>query len=221
MMRWVIAGLIAIAGLFLSWVVASPASAGLVTFNLSDCGEAGLGPAFCPNKNAGTPILDFLSGGLDLSVEGFAGAAPNNLFLKQSTPDETGLGLAGPAVGGAGSVANEVAAGDSEVFNFGKLALVGIDSGSITISSLQDGEVGLVTFDTTGVAAVEVDGTGISSPIPITWSLADPFVTVTAIGGDVLAAADVEVSVEEPGSWLLAATALLGLGLLGRRRPWA
>jgi len=190
------------------------AQAALVTFDLSSCAEAGL-PAGCNNTDSGHPVLDFLAGGLDLNVAGFVGAAPNNLFLKLTggDPSETGLGLTGPAFGGAGSSANEVAAGDTEVFNFGKLALLGIDSGTITLSSLQSGEVGLVTFDATGTAAVEVDGTGVSAPIPITWSLADPFVTVTALGGDVLAAADVEITVPEPAAWLLLGTAMLGLAL--------
>jgi MYXO-CTERM domain-containing protein len=215
-MRWIVAAFLALFGLGVSWILASPAHAGLVTFDLSNCAEAGL-PAGCNNSDSGKSVLDFLSGGLDLGVSGFHVGSPNNFDLKLTPgdPSETGLGLFGA------TPANEVGAGDTEVFNFGKLALLGIDSGTMTLSSLQSGEVGLVTFDATGTAAVEVDGTGVSAPIPITWSLADPFVTVTAIGGDVLAAADVEVSVPEPGSWLLAATALLGLGLLGRRRPWA
>jgi PEP-CTERM motif-containing protein len=205
-MKWVVAGAIAIAGLFSAWILAVPAGAGIVTFDLSNCAEAGLPPG-CNNSDSGRSVLDFLSGGLDLSVSGFAGAAPNNFDLKLGTPDETGLGLF------AATPANEVGAGDTEVFNFGKLALLGIDSGTMTLSSLQEGEVGLVTFDAAGTAAVEVDGTGVSAPIPITWSLADPIVTVTALGGDVLAAADVEVSVPEPATWLLMATALFGIAL--------
>jgi hypothetical protein len=204
-MKWVVAGAIAIAGLFSAWILAVPAGAGLVTFDLSNCGQAGL-PVNCNNSDSGRSVLDFLSGGLDLSVAGFVGATPNNFDLRLSTPDESGLGL-------AGQFHEEVNAGDSEVFNFGKLALLGIDSGTITLSSLQEGEVGLVTFDATGTAAVEVDGTGVSAPIPINWSLADPIVTVTALGGDVLAAADVEVSVPEPATWLLMATALFGIAL--------
>jgi len=209
-MKWLVAGAIAIAGLFSAWILASPAGAGIVNFDLSNCGQAGL-PAGCNNSDSGRSVLDFLSGGLDLSVSGFVGANPNNFDLKLSTPDETGLGLF------AATPANEVGQGDTEVFNFGKLALVGIDSGTLTLSSLQSGEVGLVTFDATGTAAVEVDGTGISAPIPITWSLADPIVTVTALGGDVLAAADVEVSVPEPATWLLMASALMGSLVLWRR----
>jgi hypothetical protein len=209
-MKWLVAGAIAIAGLFSAWILAVPADAGIVNFDLSNCVEAGL-PAGCNNSDSGHPVLDFLSGGLDLSVSGFVGATPNNFDLKVGTPDETGLGLFGA------TPANEVGQGDTEVFNFGKLALVGLDSGTITLSSLQSGEVGLVTFDATGTAAVEVDGTGISAPIPINWSLADPIVTVTALGGDVLAAADVEISVPEPATWLLMASAFVGSVVLWRR----
>jgi PEP-CTERM motif len=211
-MKWLVAGAIAIAGLFSAWILAVPAGAGIVTFDLSNCAEAGL-PAGCNNSDSGRSVLDFLSGGLDLNVAGFVGANPNNFDLKVTPgdPSETGLGLF------AATPANEVGAGDTERFDFGKLALFGIDSGTITLSSLQEGEVGLVTFDATGTAAVEVDGTGISAPIPITWSLADPIVTVTALGGDVLAAADVEVSVPEPATWLLMASALMGSLVLWRR----
>ena len=207
-MKWIMAGMIVAGGLFLAGLQAGPAAAGLVTFDLSNCAEAGLPPG-CNNSNSGKSVLDFLSGGLDLNVSGFHAGSPNNFDLKLTPgdPSETGLGLFGA------TPANEVGAGDTEVFNFGKLALLGIDSGTITLSSLQSGEVGLVTFDATGTAAVEVGSTGISAPIPITWSLADPFVTVTALGGDVLAAADVEITVPEPAAWLLLGTAMLGLAL--------
>ena len=167
-------------------------------------------PAGCNNSDSGHSVLDFLAGGLDLNVSGFVGASPNNFDLKLLTPDETGLGLFGA------TPANEVGPGDSEVFNFGKLAALGITSGTFTITSLQSGEVGLLT-DVNGAHAVtEVDGTGIGT-VPFSFSLANPLVTLTANSGDVLAAADVEVSVPEAAPWLLFSTAALGLLLLHRR----
>jgi PEP-CTERM motif-containing protein len=207
-MRWVVAGLIVAGGLFLSGMAAQPASAGLVTFDLSNCAEAGL-PLNCNNSDSGHPVLDFLAGGLDLNVSGFVGANPNNFDLVLAAPDETGLGL-------FGQPHNEINPGDTEVFNFGKLALLGINSGTLTVTSLQSGEVGELTDMTGTHPVVEADGTGIGT-VPFAFSLANPIVTLTANSGDVLAAADLEVSVPEPAGWLLMGTALAGFGLLWRR----
>jgi PEP-CTERM motif-containing protein len=213
-MRWIVAGMLVAGGLFLSGMAAGPASAGLVTFDLSDCAQAGL-PLNCNNSDSGHPVLDFLAGGLDLGVSGFVGASPNNFDLVLAAPDETGLGL-------FGQPHNEINAGDTEVFNFGKLALLGITSGTMTVTSLQSGEVGVLT-DLAGTHTVtEADGTGIGT-VPFAFSLAHPEVTLTANSGDVLAAADVEVSVPEPSTYNLAilgivATALLGTVLRSRRR---
>jgi hypothetical protein len=172
----------------------------------------------CNNSDSGHPVLDFLSGGLDLSVSGFVGVNPNNFDLKLLTPDETGLGLFGA------TPANEVGPGDSEVFNFGKLALLGINSGTMTISSLQQGEVGSLT-DMNGVHPVmEVDDTGIGT-VPFSFSLLNPTVILTADAGDVLAAADVEVAaVPEPSAYNLTLLGIIAAGLYGtvrraRRRP--
>ena len=214
MMRWsagVIVGLIGVFGLWL-------APAGAVSFDLSSCAEAGL-PIGCNNSDSGHPVLDFLSGGLDLNVSGFAGVNPNNFDLKLTPgdPSETGLGLF------ATTPANEVASGDSEVFNFGKLAALGITKGTMTLSSLQEGQVGTVAFGATSVTAVEVGSTGVSDPVPFTFSLADPLVTVSANAGDVLVAADVEIPsvgitpVPEVSPLLLFGTGLAGLFALRRR----
>jgi hypothetical protein len=204
----------AIAGLFLAWLATGPvpaASAGIVNFDLASCAEAGL-PAGCNNSDSGRSVLDFLSGGLDLNVSGFALGSPNNFDLKLGTANETGLGLFGA------TPANEVGPGDTEVFNFGKLAALGITSGTMTLTSLQEGEVGTVAFDATAVDVVQVGSTGISAPIPFTFSLADPLVVVSANSGDVLTAADVEITVPEPGSWLLVGTGLLGLAVWRLRK---
>jgi hypothetical protein len=211
-MRWIVAGVLVAGGLFLSGMAAQPARAGLVTFDLSNCAEAGL-PLNCNNSDSGHPVLDFLAGGLDLGVSGFVGASPNNFDLVLAAPDETGLGL-------FGQPHNEINAGDTEVFNFGKLALLGINSGTMTVTSLQSGEVGVLT-DLAGTHTVtEVDGTGIGT-VPFAFSLAHPEVTLTADSGDVLAAADVEVSVPEAAPAALFATGLAGLlWLASRRRPW-
>jgi PEP-CTERM motif-containing protein len=208
-MRWGAAGLMVSIGLFLSGVAARPVAAGLVDFDLSNCALASL-PVTCNNSDSGHPVLDFLSGGLDLGVSGFVGGSPNNFDLVVASPDETGLGL-------FGQPHNEVNLGDSEVFDFGKLAALGITSGTMTVSSLQAGEVGILTDQTGPHAVAEVDGTGIGT-VPFSFSLANPIVTLTANSGDVLAAADVEVSVPEPASLILAGTAVLGLLWYGRRR---
>lgn len=209
-MRIWIGAVIVVGGLFLAGVAAGPASAGVLDFNLSDCGLAGL-VATCNNSDSGHSVLNYVVGGLTLRASGFVGANPNNFDLKLATPDETGLGLFGA------TPANEVGPGDSEVFDLTSLAAHGITSGTATITSLQEGEVGLLTDATGAHVITEVDGTGIGT-LPFSWTLANPIVTLTANSGDVLAAADVSVSVPEVGTLLLFATGLAGLGWLTLRR---
>lgn len=191
-------------------LLAPTAHAGVINFDLSDCGLAGLA-ASCNNSDSGHPVLNYVIGSLTLKASGFAGATPNNFDLKLATPDETGLGLFGA------TPANEVGPGDSEVFDFTSLAEHGITSGVATITSLQEGEVGLLTDATGPHVITEADGSGIGT-LPFSWSLANPIVTLTANSGDVLAAADVEVSVPEAGTLLLFGTGLVGLGWLALRR---
>jgi hypothetical protein len=161
------------------------------------------------NTDTGFSVLDFAAGGFDLRTAGAIAGHPADLFVKNIGAGDVGLGLfLGPQ--------NEIGPGESVTLDLASFAAKGIDSGTFTVESLDPGETGVVT-DLTGVHVLTEVGSSLTATIPITFNTLHPDVTLTAGTGSVLAAADLEVSVPEPSTILLSATALFGSFLLARR----
>jgi hypothetical protein len=204
MRSWLLGGALVAASLFCGGVLflsPVPASAGLLNFNLGSCAQV-VQPCVV-NTNTGTPVLDFLNGVFDLRTEGFIGVTPSNLFVKNTGVGDVGLGL-------AADIVHEISPGESVTLDLSGLASHGFTSGSLTLESLDSGEVGTVT-DQTGTTPVIELGSSLTNTVPISFSTLDPFVTVSAASGSVLAAADLEVTVPEAAPFLLALTAILGV----------
>jgi hypothetical protein len=205
-MRHVMILAISAVTVFLTSVAVSifPASAGLLNFNLGSCAQ--VTEPCTVNTDTGLSVLDFVNGGLDLRTVGAIGNTPANLFVKNTGIGDVGLGLfAGPL--------NEIGPGETVTLDLSKLAQAGFNSGTVTIESLDSGEVGLVT-DELGAHAIVENGSSLTNSIPVSFSTASPDVTVTAVNGSVLAAGDLEITVPEVSTTLLFLTGILGFILL-------
>lgn len=188
-----------------------PIAASATSFDLSSCGEAGLA-ANCNNTDTGLTHLTYTVGSDTL---GATGNDTLDLKLTPGVPGETGLGIFREAE-------HEVDSAGLITLDFSDLAGKGATSGTLTVSSLQTGEVGIVN-DVNGIHTVtETDGT-LLADVPIAFSETHPTVRLTATPGDVLAANAVAVvpappvTIPEPGPWLLVGTGLLGLAAMRLR----
>ena len=210
-MKWVIGGLIVAGGLFLAGLSAQPASAGILNFNLGSCAQ--VTEPCTLNTDTGLSVLDFVNGPFDLRTSGAIGASPANLFVKNTGVGDVGLGLfLGPQ--------NEIGPGETVTLDLSKLAAAGFSSGTVTIESLDTGEIGVVT-DAVGPHIVTEVGSSLTNEVPVSFSVVAPDVEISAINGSVLAAADLEVSVPEAPTGVLLVTGLLGLSLVGVLRRFA
>lgn len=190
-------------------VVPAKSEAGILDFALGSCAE--VTQPCVVNTDEGTNKLNFVTGGFDLITTG-AGAVPNSdLFVKSGALNETGLGLANDSSG-----VHEISPGEFVTLDFSNLANAGFTNGTLTLTSLQTGEGALVTDATGSHTVTQFDGTGIGT-LGITFSKANPLVSIGSGAGSVLAASDVEVSVPEVSSLLLVTTGLFGLLLLKKR----
>lgn len=202
-MRWVLAGCIGLIGLFVSWIVAPPADAQV--FDFSSCAEAGL-PADCNNSDTGLTHLTYTLAGTTIGV-----SANDTLDLKVNGPGETGLGV-------FSQPAHEIDSTDLVTLDFSDLASLGARGGIVTISSLQTGEVGVVTDVLGAHDVVESDGT-LSGDVTVAFSPLFPTVTITAANEDVLVASSVSVipsitPIPEPAPAGMAGLALLAAMLV-------
>lgn len=205
-MRWIAVAVVVVGGLFLGGVAARPAAAGLLDFQLGSCAEV-LQPCAL-NADEGASHLDFVTSGLDLGTAGTIGGSPADLYVKDVGAGDIGLGLAADTSG-----VHEISPGELVTLDLSQLAAHGITAGTLTVESLDAGEVGLIT-DATGPHTIAEVGSSLTASAPIAFSTASPFVTLTAASGSVLAAADVEVSVPEPPLvWLMLCGVAGGLTL--------
>jgi hypothetical protein len=137
---------------------------------------------------------------------GASGNDTLDLKLTPGVPGETGLGIFREAD-------HEVDSSGLITLDFSDLAAKGATSGTLTVSSLQAGEVGIVS-DVNGIHTITEVGSTLLADVPIAFTDAHPTVRLTATPGDVLAAnavAVVPVTVPEPNAMALFLSGLLGL----------
>ena len=146
--------------------------------------------AACPASNPGCtanaalpPTVTYTNNGISITANGFSGLpgtlSPQNLFFKNGGSfAETGLGI-------AGSAENEIAPGFAIQLDLTNLAKAGVTSGTLTIGSVQVGD----SFQICHSAALGLIGTcsspvagnaGAIFPVAVTWSVADPIISVIA-----------------------------------------
>ncbi|MGH9355965.1 MAG: PEP-CTERM sorting domain-containing protein, partial [Terriglobia bacterium] len=126
----------------------------------------------------------------------------------------------------AGTPDNEISAGQYIYLDVSDLVSHGIFSGIVGLGSVQSGEFASIctttavgTPGTTCLAAGDTGGSMGSANV--TWSAADPVLSITATSGNVLLENDmvsIPSTVPEPASLSLFGIGLLGLALLFRRR---
>jgi len=144
----------------------------------------------CPTSNPGCTVnaalpstVTYTSNGISITANGYSGIpgtlTPRNLFFKNGgSLAETGLGI-------AGSIDDEIAPGLVIQLDLTNLAKAGVTSGTLTIGSVQVGD----SFQICHSAALGLIGTcsspvagnaGAIFPEAVTWSVADPIISVIA-----------------------------------------
>ena len=107
--------------------------------------------------------------------------ATDNLYVKNDSPSEYGLGLNGTSD-------NEINSGQYIYLDFSSLANQGILDGTIGLGSVQSGEEGSIcsttAVGTPGTVCTSVGDSGSDlGSLGVTWTKADPFFDITVPKG--------------------------------------
>ncbi|MGH9393956.1 MAG: PEP-CTERM sorting domain-containing protein [Terriglobales bacterium] len=199
-------------------LAAGPLYASPITFNFGGSGEI--------NSPA-----TFTAGGLTITAYGYVGTVANNLFQKDSSASEDGLGL-------NATVNDEINANQSIIFDVSGLISKGITGGTFTLGSLQyhnasevEGAAACVLASNSPVAtpvscAYDLEGNSQSiGSVTLNWGSNDfvEFITdpdQSDGAGNYLVNSLAVVTTPEPPTMILFGTMLLVLGVATRRR-WA
>jgi hypothetical protein len=180
---------------------AMPAHADTVTYDFGGCPMGHT----CPG-GIGTSQT-YTSGAFTITAYGFnldGSATP--LYVKMSGGDETGLGLARKSD-------FEIQTDSMIQLDFTNLANAGILSGMLTLGSVQGGEgYTICESNTIGLLGGSCfSGTLDMTAFPISWSKADPILSITANSHDVLLVSESSTFTQTPEP---ATLTLVGTGLL-------
>src|SRR5579875_342685 len=187
-----------------------------VTFNFAGCPSSSV--SACPG-DFGTNTATYTAGGLSIVASGYGSSgtsSPVDLFLKAGGGDENGLGL-------NGTFDNEINAGQYIYLDMSNLVSHNVFSGVVGLGSVQSGEAGSIctttAVGTPGSVCTSVgDSGGSMGSASVTWSAADPVLSITATSGNVLLVKNVSTVTPEPASLSLFGIGLLGVAFLFRRQ---
>ena len=143
-------------------------------------------PASNPSCTVNAPLpstVTYTNNGISITANGYSGVpgtlSPKALFFKNGgSPAETGLGI-------AGSTDDEIGPGFVIQLDLTNLAKAGVTSGTLTIGSVQVGDsfqiCNSAALGTIGTCGSPVAGNaGAIFPEAITWSVANPIISVIA-----------------------------------------
>ncbi|MDE3178490.1 MAG: hypothetical protein KGM47_02425 [Acidobacteriota bacterium] len=207
---------------------AAPAWAGSILFDFGACGSITSSVSGCPGDlGASSATFTDTTSTYSVIATGYASAtAPNNLFVKDDSASEHGIGLTGTT-----DTDNEINFGQYIYLDMTNLLSHGIPTATIGFGSLQNGEYGQVC-ETTAVGTPgslncktvgEFDSTAIGNA-NVSFSTADPVLdyTVPARGdGNFLILGSVSTPTTitpEPASVVLFGTMLFAFGLVWKQR---
>lgn len=184
-----------------------------------------------PDGDIGTPV-NFAASGIQITAYGWVNGAANNLYRKDDSASENGIGLAGQS----NNEINPPSGSQLIIFDLTNLVAAGANSGTIALGSLQSGEEGDVCVasslanaeSNTATSCVgpvaESGSTGIGSGT-VSWG-SDDFIYIRTDANQSASAGNLLVeslqtnvpTAAEPGTFGLLALVLVGFGLISARQ---